>query len=221
MDTIFNKENPSEPCPLCGKDATNSIQGKRRRFRHCTSCDLIFVPPDAHPTPEEEVHRYRQHQNSADNPGYVSMLSAVLALIQRFGPATGRLLDYGCGPEPVFVNICRQAGYDAYGYDPYFYKEFPARKQFELITAIEVWEHFRSPASEIRYLQSLLMPGALMAVRTLLHNGEEDFASWWYAADNTHISFYSQRTVDWIAAYFKLKLIFSDGEKLLLFTPAC
>ncbi len=214
----MNTSNNSKgSCPLCGEEVIKSIQGRKRNFKHCLSCDLIFVPQDYHPTPEEELHRYRQHQNSSDNPGYVKMLSEVLALIQRFGPSRGSLLDYGCGPEPVFVNMCRQAGYDAFGYDPCFSKEFPSINRFDLICAIEVWEHFRSPADEIRSLLSLLAPDGLMVVRTLLHGGEEGFASWWYASDNTHLSFYSHRTFNWITEHFHLNSVFSDKEKFLLF----
>lgn len=213
----------NKSCPLCVEKTTFPIQGRRRDFRHCPRCDLIFVHPAHHPSPEEEVHRYRQHKNSSDNPGYVKFLSEVLALIQQFGPAGGSLLDYGCGPEPVFVNMCRQAGYDAVGYDLYFSKKLPANSRFNLITSIEVWEHFRSPASEIRHLHTLLAPDGLLAVRTLLHEGKEKFVSWWYARDNTHLSFYSYRTIEWIIRNFNLQLIFSDGEKLFLFRllPSC
>jgi SAM-dependent methyltransferase len=207
-------------CPLCGKTVTHQLRGKNRDFGYCATCELIFVPPAYHPTPEEEIHRYRQHQNSLDNPGYVNLLAEVLELIQRFGPASGSLLDYGCGQKPAFLNMCQAAGYEAGGYDPYFYKEPPAKTQFDIISAIEVFEHFRTPATEIRRLCSWLKPGGILAIRTLLHHGERDFIPWWYAADNTHISFYSRHTFLWIAENFRLKLLFSDGEKLLLFTTA-
>ncbi len=215
----MEKEEQPLLCPLCGKEVTHQLQGKKRSFRHCLTCDLIFVPPAEHPTPEEEIQRYRQHNNSVDNPGYVSLLSEVLNLVQRFGPAEGSLLDYGCGHEPVFVGMCKEAGYEAFGYDPYFQKELPNSSKFDIITSVEVFEHFRTPASEIQRLISLLKPGGMLAIRTLLHHGEGDFICWWYAVDNTHISFYSRQTFLWIAENFQLKILSSDNEKLLLFTP--
>jgi SAM-dependent methyltransferase len=179
---------------------------------------MIFSPSAEHPTPEEELHRYRRHKNSADNTGYVNMLSEVLDLVRRFGPAGGSLLDYGCGPKPVFVDMCRRAGYDAYGYDPYFLDKLAAEDCFDVICAVEVWEHFRSPAKEIRRQLSHLAPSGLLVIRTLLHGGVEKFASWWYARDNTHLSFYNNRTFDRITADFNLTPVFSDGEKFFLFT---
>lgn len=213
------QNNHDELCPLCGKVVDSSIEGGKRNLKHCLECDLIFVLSAHHPTHEEELHRYRQHQNSSDNPGYVKMLSEVLTLIRRFGPDGGDLLDFGCGPEPVFVDLCRQAGFNACGYDPHFSQEFPAEGRFDVISAIEVWEHFRSPATEIRSLLSYLAPGGLLAVRTLLHKGARNISSWWYISDNTHLSFYSQRTMNWIAENFQLESAFSDGEKFSLFKP--
>ncbi len=218
MNTVLDKEKYLRRCPLCGRRTTHQIPGGKRNFRHCANCDLIFVPPAYHPTPEAEIRRYRQHQNSPYNPGYVQMLSAVLKLIQRFGRIEGSLLDYGCGPEPVFVSMCKEAGYEAYGYDPCFHKKLPSRAQFSIISAIEVFEHFRTPATEIQRLRALIPPGGLLVIRTLLHSGEGDFIPWWYAADNTHIAFYSRHTFLWIAERYQLTLLFSDGEKLLLFT---
>lgn len=219
MQPPLFQNNHDEGCPLCGKIVDSWIQGTKRNLKHCLNCDLIFVPPAHHPTLEEELHRYRQHQNSFDNPGYVKMLSDVLTLIRQFGlgPDKSNLLDFGCGPEPVFVDLCRQAGFNAFGYDSHFQQEFPKKSPFEVISAIEVWEHFRSPAREIRFLLSYLAPGGLLAVRTLLHGGEKNISSWWYARDNTHLSFYSQQTMNWIAENFGLDQLFSDGEKLLLF----
>jgi 2-polyprenyl-3-methyl-5-hydroxy-6-metoxy-1,4-benzoquinol methylase len=211
------QEDRDEVCPLCGKVANSLIRGAKRNLRHCLECDLVFVPSAYHPTPEEELHRYRQHQNSSDNLGYVKMLSEVLKLIQRFGPEGGNILDFGCGPGPVFVDLCRQAGFNAYGYDPHFQQELPEKIRFDVISAIEVWEHFRSPATDISSLLSFLAPNGLLAVRTLLHKGEENMSSWWYTRDNTHLSFYSQQTFAWIAEKFRLNPIFTDGEKIILF----
>lgn len=217
MPTPFLQVDNDKICPLCGGGANSSIQGAKRNLKHCLECDLIFVPSAHHPTREEELHRYRQHQNSSDNPGYVKMLSEVLTLIQRFGPEGGDLLDYGCGPGSVFVDLCRQAGFNAYGYDPHFQQELPEKIRFDVISAIEVWEHFRSPATDISSLLSFLAPNGLLAVRTLLHTGEENISSWWYTRDNTHLSFYSQRSMNWIAEKFCLDQIFSDEEKIFLF----
>lgn len=211
-----------EQCPLCGEQNTGPIQGERRSFLYCLECDLIFEPSVYHLSEDEERHRYSQHNNSADNTGYVKLLSEVLDLIRQFGPDGGggvSVLDYGCGPGPVLVDMCLDAGFDAYGYDPYFAKELPPTEHFDVISAVEVWEHFRNPAAEIGSLLSLLAPDGLLVVRTLLHGGEEKFPAWWYNKDDTHLAFYSSRTMTWIADHFHLTPVFSDGEKFSLFKP--
>ncbi len=214
--------NNAELCPLCRAGEARPIEGERRNFLYCLTCDLIFEPSVYHLSEEEERHRYEQHNNTPDNPGYVKLLSEVLDLIRRFGPdgaGGGSALDYGCGPGPVFVDMCREAGFDAYGYDPYFFPEIPQRNKFEVISATEVWEHFRSPAAEIGSLLKLLAPDGLLVVRTLLHGGEEEFPTWWYNKDDTHLAFYSQNTMNWIADHFHLTPVFTDGKKFSLFKP--
>ena len=67
------------PCPLCGsRDVSLLYEGSstqwRREFHGCAVCDLVFVPPGCHLSPEEERAHYLKHRNDPDDPGYRAFL---------------------------------------------------------------------------------------------------------------------------------------------------
>ena len=46
-----------------------------RTFWHCSACDIVFVAPVHWLSPEDEIARYRHHQNDAGDPRYIEFLS--------------------------------------------------------------------------------------------------------------------------------------------------
>ena len=46
---------------------------------------------------------------------------------------------------------------------------------------------------------------------------EFSFEDWWYKWDDTHISFYSHKTMKWIAEEFGLDILFIAKKKLCVF----
>ncbi len=203
-------------CPLCGTPSPFSLSYATRDFFHCPHCDLIFVPSTQHVELAAERQRYEQHNNNENNAGYVDMLDTVVNLLRRFAGDAKRVLDYGCGPTPVLVNLLQRAGLDATGYDPIFAPGANLSKSFDAIVCVETVEHFRQPRESWTHMISLLRPGGILLVQTHFHTGPDSIDGWWYAHDKTHVSFYSDLTIDRICARFQLTLRQRDATHAVM-----
>jgi cyclopropane fatty-acyl-phospholipid synthase-like methyltransferase len=142
------------------------------------------------------------------------MLNRPMEMLRQYGSGVGRVLDYGSGPAPVLVELLRQAGYDAAGYDPIFAAGTDITGPFDAVVAVETFEHFAEPRRELERIAGLLRPGGLLIIITLLHNGPAAMRDWWYARDATHVAFYSTATLAWIAGAFGFELVQCDNERL-------
>ena len=81
-------------------------------------------------------------------------------------------------------------------------------KKFDAVTAIEVFEHLEDPAKELEIVSSCLNKGSFLIIRTMLHNSNwNNFQEWWYREDQTHISFYSEITINYICRTWKYELL--------------
>ena len=133
-----------------------------------------------------------------------------------------KVLDYGCGYEPVLKTLLLREGYLAEEYDTYF---FPQRKLvpgYDLIISTETFEHFREPKNEVDKLVSLLSPMGYLAVMTRFfpeeghQSSSEVFQNWYYQRDPTHIVFYSSHTFAWIAKDKGLKIIYNNEKDFII-----
>jgi hypothetical protein len=207
------------PCKLCGENAKTIDNPENPAYYHCPDCDLIFISEKCFVNCEYELHRYKQHNNSIENRGYVDFLAGFLkaAEIDKMGKVENAL-DFGCGPEPVLQVLLNDMGIHTDIYDPYF---FPVKiyidKQYNLITSTEVFEHLKNPLETLTLLESLLAENGVLAVKTLFHTTCDDFKSWWYRRDSTHICFYSPRTFAWIEDRFNLKIKKMDNSSICVF----
>lgn len=203
-------------CILCNSESVSTLGlNKTRQFLHCQLCDLIFVPESFHLLPSEEADRYRLHNNTLLNEGYVRMFLEKISLIHQYCPDVDSALDYGCGPQPVLAELMRREGFDCDAYDPYFFPAFPERS-YDLVISTEVFEHFRDIKAELFNIHSILNPGGFLAVMTSFHDTIKDFRDWWYISDPTHICFFGKRTFDWISAEFGFKIIYRNTEDFII-----
>lgn len=212
-------------CILCGCNDTKAVTVKNRKkiknFFRCTGCGFCFLEREQLLGLGEERERYLFHQNSEDNLGYVKWLSGIVDNTAKVIDLSGKkILDYGCGHTPVLPQILKSKNpeiTDIDYYDLYFYPDLDVTKRYSCIFSIEVFEHFRDVYNEIKRAFSLLEEGGYFVVSTGFLPSEDKFASWWYIQDATHISFYSEQTLNWIAKTFSLNIVFSDGKNLLIF----
>lgn len=208
-------------CRLCGEQKLNKLKAKKLKtgdYYHCQNCDLIFLPARHMPSPAEERRIYLKHDNTFATEGYVNMFEKFIAkYIKPYKSEIATALDFGCGPGPVLATMLKEEGIKVDIYDPYF---FPAEdyrgNQYDLITSTEVFEHLARPDREIKKLMDIIKPKKYLAIMTSLHPGPQNLGQWNYRKDDTHITFYSWKTMRWIAENFPFRIVKSDRKKNIL-----
>lgn len=177
---------------------------------HCQNCDLIFKNPADYWSWEKQKHRYDQHNNNLEEPGYVQYFEQLLkpldSYLREFSIKHG--LDWGSGPEPVLQELMKRRGVKMDIFDPIYHNfEEVLEQSYPLLTCTEVIEHFMEPRKSLVKMQGFLGEGGVFAGMTQFHLGPEHFANWWYAKDPTHVSFYSEKTFHWLSEFLGLKIL--------------
>lgn len=205
-------------CPLCrSTDESVPAWVKARpdvRYVHCQVCDLIFLDAKFYLGSDEEKARYAKHNNTIENQG-----AMFIPVVEALGdlPANSRILDFGCGPQPVLAQMLTKNAYDVTCFDPFFFPHPEAlQKTYQAITCTEALEHFFAPRAELERLLSLLEPGGRLIVMTGMHQGKNMFLNWWYAKDPTHVCFFSWKTFAFIAQQYALRLVPLSENLLML-----
>ena len=108
-------------------------------------------------------------------------------------------LDFGSGKASVIAHLLRQQNFDVTEYDPLFFpNEQILYSRYDYVTCTEVIEHFQEPRRGLNTLFSLLKPGGRAYVKTSLTDGIANFSQWYYQRDPTHVSFYNQKSLEFI-----------------------
>lgn len=148
-----------------------------------------------------EVVRYQEHNNEADDPGYEAFLRKLGDPMLERLPIGARGLDFGCGPTPVLARVLTGAGRPCAAYDPLFLPdEALLDRVYDFVTATEVLEHLHDPAAVFDRFARLLARGGHLGVMTRFYGHEAPFDRWWYRRDPTHVCFFVEDTMRWIAA---------------------
>jgi hypothetical protein len=84
-------------------------------------------------------------------------------------------------------------------YDPYYAPDEAAlSRSYDFITSTEVVEHLAAPGLEMEKLWALLKPGGYLGIMTKQVTDRESFGLWHYKNDPTHISFFSNRSFQYL-----------------------
>lgn len=211
-----------ESCPLCSTPASGLLTRFRDRdYRHCAGCDLVFVPAAQHVPPSAAYSRYRLHRNTPDDQGYRDFLNRLLRELAPLLQPGDRGLDYGSGPGPVLAQMLREQGFATAIYDPFF---APGRtvlkRRYDFITCTETVEHFAQPAAEFDRFNRMLRPGGRLGIMTCIRDPAATLAEWWYIRDETHVAFYSMRTMSWIGNRYGWRTLCPAANVTLFIKPA-
>ena len=187
-------------CSLCASlEVSEYFKDLRRSYVQCSRCDLVFVPPQEYVTREAEKVEYDLHQNNIDDAGYRGFLSRLMQpLLERLSPGASGL-DFGCGPGPALAHMLREAGFEMAVYDSFFAcDDALLMVSYDFICATEVIEHLSQPWIELQRLWGLLKPGGYLGLMTKQTTTHAAFANWHYKNDPTHISFFANKTFDYL-----------------------
>lgn len=208
-------------CKICGHD-TISYQHPKMDilFHECTNCEFIFKDEINYVSREKEIKKYDEHHNSLDDVGYVNFLtdfieSAVWPFIKA-----GKALDFGSGPSPILAAILK----DVYHFDVDIYDLYYAidkiyeKKLYDLITTTEVIEHLIDPLKAFQLFHKHLKPQGILSIMTLFHPKDKDtLFNWHYIRDDTHISFFTLKTLRYIANLYHFDLIDTNDYRYAVF----
>ena len=216
-------------CKICSSQtvphATAAIlKGKYTiNYFHCPVCGFVQTE-----TPYWLAEAYASAIDASDT-GLVrrSLQCSIVArdIIRAGFAQNGRFLDWGAG-YGLLVRLMRDQQYAFDYYDPYcqnlFAREFvadlSAGVNYELLTAIEVAEHFIFPRQEFQKLAGIA-PSILFTTDLIPVTPPPQPTEWWYYAlqSGQHISFYSLKALVVLAKQLGMSL-YSDKVRLHLLT---
>lgn len=200
-----------EYCKICG-EKTITYQHPRfdMTFHECLSCEFIFKDQSNYISKSEELKKYDEHNNSEEHIGYVNFLTNFLEAAVYPFVSHGKALDFGSGPNPVLAKILgKTSAFDVDIYD-LFYAPDPIylNQTYDLITSTEVIEHLRNPMKVFQTFYDHLRPGGYLSIMTLFHPKDQKILfDWFYIRDQTHVSFYTPKTIETIAQIIGFELI--------------
>jgi len=213
-------------CKICG-NATSEIfrQTILKKYLvtyfHCPVCGFLQTE---HPYWLKEA--YQQPINITDTgilQRNLLFAQQTAALISNFFDAKGNFLDYA-GGYGIFTRLMRDFGFNFFWHDPYAQNIFSRGFEYknnqtslELLTTFESFEHFDEPLKNLERM--LKLSKNILFSTVLLPTPVPEPDSWWYYAPEhgQHISFYSKKTLEYIAQKYHLTFC-TNNKNLHLFS---
>ena len=209
---------PLDTCPLCkSNQKENFYTDSYREYLKCSKCDFVFVPKIYHLSEEDERARYDTHNNDPMDDRYRNFLSQLLSPLQERIPMNANGLDFGSGPGPTLSLMLEDFGHSVDLYDKFYAKnDVVFEKQYDFITASEVVEHLRQPMVELNRLMGLLKSNGILAIMTQILTPQVDFSQWYYKNDPSHIGFFSEKALNYLAIKWQSEL-YVLSERVVIF----
>lgn len=201
-------KDPGFRCTVCRSDRLSLLQTiKGVSYWRCPRCEATLMDPAHWLTADQEKAVYDLHDNHADDPGYCRFLAKLAnPLLVKLSPGAHGL-DFGCGPGPVLADMLKAGGLEMAIYDPLYFPDPSVLKvRYDFITCTEVAEHLHDPLETFTQLEHMLRPGGWIGVMTCFQTDDTRFANWHYRRDPSHVVFYREHTMSWLAQSLGLAL---------------
>jgi hypothetical protein len=208
-------------CLICKSVASDFYKDQKNGFSYlkCNKCGFCYLNPKFRLDSMAEKARYETHQNDIHDPRYQNFVKPLFSEITKRFTSAAMGLDFGCGEGPVLTHLLSQVGYKVDLYDPFFNNDLTAfERSYDYIFAIEVFEHLYNPENEIRRLKAMLKKQGALFIMTEFLEDDIDFATWYYRKDPTHVSFYSQKTCDFICEHYDFTTFTKLNHRIGMFT---
>lgn len=232
----------SPPCPICNHpsalldvvDFSKSCEEPRGKFLPlsgnpvyyalCDECGFCFAPQIATWSLGQFEERIYNDGYKDIDPDYVDVrpraqAASLTALFGRHSRSI-RHLDYG-GGDGLLSALLLDQGFDSCSYDPFVNRTVNIGDigKFDLISAIEVFEHVPDVNALMGNLRGLLKPDGIVFFTTLTSDGniqKNQRLTWWYASPrNGHISLFSKKSLATLAGRYGLNFgSFNEGAHL-------
>ncbi len=208
-------------CPLCLNLSSSIIKTKRQGlevfYLDCPQCALISLLPQYYLKPDQEKERYLTHNNDSFDIGYQKFVSDLADFAKQNFDSQKIGLDYGCGFSQILYKMMSTVGYNMKSFDPFFNPDLSIfDSEFDFILCCEVVEHFFNPKVEFEKLFNRLKKNGALIIKTDFLK-QQNFSSWYYINDPTHVSFYRPETCMWIAEKFNFCRVDFFKERCVVF----
>lgn len=228
----INLVKKSFPCPVCnGKgqcigavDFNRSCEDKEQRifprserlvdYFQCEQCDFMFAPEFLEWSEDRFLSEIYNDEYILADPEFPEIRPRRMAqgLDQIFGSVKREIhhLDYGSG-YGTLSKLLEAATWRTKSFDPFFKESSTLDgEKFDLVTAIEVFEHVPFPHRLMVDLVARLRSDGVLYFSTLLSDDfqrEDSIMDWWYLAPrNGHISLFSLKSLTFLLDQYNFKL---------------
>ncbi len=223
-------------CPNCRGGAIFWGNKKSYKLFICKDCKLIFVDPLPDPA---SIYNEDYFSGATNGFGYVNYdedkepmvptFNRYLDLFNKYGKGNGRLFDIGAATG-FFLKLARSKGYEVNGVEMADHAASEARRAgldvltgdllhnsqpsdyFDVVTMLDVLEHFTDPFAELVEVKRILKPKGLMVVNT--PNGQSVLAKilktkWHLIFPPEHLFYFSPKNLEMFLVKNGFKVLYS------------
>ena len=229
-------------CPICGPGATSLfVRSSDREVLRCTSCGLLFSNP--RPSPQEIAEFFASQYITDKRRAEVDFsslreltLKREVALVRRFLPDGGRLLDIGCASGAFMRQFTNDRRWTVEGVEPSRFAAEYARstwgltvhtgflrdlrvpiETFNAITSLDSFYFHPEPNEDLAEMARIMVPGGYLfmeipglAFRLFKNSGPLARLLYGEAARlnaGLHLYFYSAATLSRLADKHGFRLV--------------
>ena len=223
-------------CRICHAPTTHrfslDVLGGRHRadYVECQGCGALQVPD---PGWLDEAYADPSAAVRADGGRFRRTFSVFLYLTALMDagvlPRKPRLLDFG-GGYGLLAKMLADAGHEAWTFDAYeknrlfavdrWVEELGTTRTYDVVTALEVFEHLTDPLRVARKLRSVLNDAGTLVLSTGIYDPQKHGKDWPYLAPATgqHVTFWSRGALRHLARELGFRTVahFPGDEGILV-----